>query len=231
MDRPLGGCLDIHDMTPSFCKEKIQTLCRKWAAGAAAISERSGRIGFFRDELPALLSERALFEGLFRGIQKGEPYPDLRQETIFANELVLYRDPGRLFSLRLYIFGPGEHTALHDHTSWGVSGSVSGLLEVVHYLRQDDGADPERAQLAVAERRVLQPGETEVTLPLDEGIHRTGSPDDGMTLMVSVYGSPLRRIFIQRFNLETGRVQRVFPPRVQKKMLAEQALKSIKLGT
>ena len=218
-------------MTPSSHKEKIQALCRRWAAGAAAISERSDRIGFFRDELPALLCEPALFEGLFRGILKGEPFPDLRQETLFANELVLYRDPGRLFSLRLYIFGPGEHTALHDHTSWGVSGSAHGRLEVVRYRRQDDGADPERAQLTVVEARILQPGEIETTLPLDEGIHRTGSPDDGVTLMVSVYGTPLRRLFIQRFNLETGRVQRIFSPRVQKRMLAEQALKAMKLGS
>jgi hypothetical protein len=48
--------------------------------------------------------------------------------------------------------------------------------------------------------------------------------------MVSVYGTPLRRLFIQRFNLETGRVQRIFPPRVQKRMLAEQALKAMKGG-
>ncbi|MFO7710031.1 MAG: hypothetical protein R6V84_17830 [Desulfobacterales bacterium] len=196
----------------------------------AGISERAGRIGFFQEELPALLCDRGLFEGLFKMILRGEPYPDLRQETMFANELILYRDPGRLFSLRLYIFGSGEYTALHDHTSWGVSGPAYGRLEVVRYLRQDSGADPDRAQLVVSERRVVQPGETETTLPLDEGIHRTGNPDDGATLMVSVYGTPLRRLFIQRFNLETGRVQRVFPPRVKKRMLAEEALKAMESG-
>lgn len=217
-------------MTLSSHKEKIQALCRRWAAGVAAIGGREGRIGFYRGELPALLSEGELFEELFRGILKGEPYPDLRQETMFDNELVLYRDPGRLFSLRLYIFGPGQRTVLHDHTSWGVSGSAFGRLEVARYRREDDGADPERARLALCERRVLQPGETETTLPLDMGIHRTGNPGDGVTLMVSVYGTPLRRLFIQQFNLETGRVQRIFPPRVQKRMLAEQALAVMKLG-
>lgn len=216
-------------MTPSSHKEKFQALCRRWAAAVATIGGRDGRIGFFQRELPALLCERALFEGLFRGILAGEAFPDLRQETMFANELVLYRDPGRLFSLRLYLFGPGERTAVHDHTSWGVSGSAFGRLEVARYRREDDGAEPGQARLVLSGRRLLQPGETETTLPLDEGLHRTGSPDDGPTLMVSVYGAPLRRLFIQRFNLETGRVQRMFPPRIQKRMLAEQALKAMEV--
>ncbi len=136
-------------MTPSIQKEKIQALCRRWAVDAAVIGEREGRIGFFRGVLPELLSDRPLFESLLKGILKGEAYPDLRQETLFANELVLYRDPGRIFSLRLYIFGPGEHTPLHDHTAWGISGSSYGRLEIARYRREDDGADPERAQLAL----------------------------------------------------------------------------------
>jgi hypothetical protein len=37
----------------------------------------------------------------------------------------------------------------------------------------------------------------------------------------------LRRSYIQRFNLENGSVHRLFPPRMKKKMLAEQALKWI----
>jgi hypothetical protein len=37
----------------------------------------------------------------------------------------------------------------------------------------------------------------------------------------------LRRLYIQRFNLENGSVNRIFPPRMRKKMLAEQALKGL----
>lgn len=184
-------------------------------------------MAFFRDELPSLLADRTLFEGILSGILNGNPHPDLRQETLFDNELVLFRDPGRLFSLRLYIFGPGAHTSVHDHTSWGVSGSAFGQLEVVRYRREDDGSNPDQAQLALSERLDLWPGEIETTLPLDQGIHRTGNPTEGITLMVSVYGTPLRRLYIRRFNLENGSVHRVFPPRFKKKMLAEQALKAM----
>ncbi len=208
-------------------QKQFQALGRKWAEALKEIGARDRRMEFFRRELPSLLAKGALFERLFAGIVKGVPYPDLRQETMFANELILHRDPGRMFSLRLYIFGPGEFTPLHDHTSWGVSGAAHGQLEVARYRREDDGSDPGRAELTLCGRQVLRPGEVETTLPFDAGIHRTGNPVDGVTLMVSVYGTPLRRLYIQRFNFETGRVRRVFPPRIQKRMLAEEALKAM----
>jgi hypothetical protein len=205
-------------------QEELPNICRKWAAAVKSISGSEGRMDFFRDELPSLLANRALFEGVLKGITNGKPYPDVRQETFFDNEVILYRDPARLFSLRLYIFGAGEHTSVHDHTSWGVSGSVFGKLEVVRYLREDDGSNPDQAQLARPEHVVLWPGATEKTLPFDQGIHCTGNPSEGTTLMVSVYGTPLRRLYIQRFNLENGSVHRVFSPRFRKRMLAKQAL-------
>jgi hypothetical protein len=216
-----------HDLMDNSFQEEVTAVCRKWAEDVGAIDNRQNRLAYFQDELPALLSKRALFEGVLKGIINGKPYPDLRQETFFDNELILYRDPARLFSLRLYIFGPGERTSVHDHTSWGVSGSVLGKLEVVRYRREDDGSDPDLAQLARPEHVVLWPGETEKTLPFDQGIHCTGNPVEGTTLMVSVYGTPLRRLYIQRFNLENGSVHRLFPPRFRKKMLAGQALKAI----
>jgi predicted metal-dependent enzyme (double-stranded beta helix superfamily) len=214
-------------MTDALFQVELQGVCRTWAAAIKTIGDREGRIAFFEVELPALLAHRALFEGVLKGILSGSPYPDLRQETLFSNELILYSDPGRMFSLRLYIFGPGEHTFVHDHTAWGVLGSAFGKLEVVRYHRKDDGSDPDQAQLALSKRLVLWPGEIETTLPLDQGIHRTGNPTEGITLMVSVYGTPLRRLYIQRFNLENGSVHRVFSPRFKKKMLAEQALKAM----
>jgi hypothetical protein len=215
------------EMMSGLYQEELQSVCQKWAAAVRCINGSEDRMAFFRDELPALLVNRPLFEGILKAASGGASYPNLREETQFDNELVLYRDPARLFSLRAYLFGPGEHTPVHDHTSWGVSGSAFGPLEVVRYRREDDGSNPEQAQLAPGARRVLWPGAIEATLPLDQGIHRTGNPNGGTTLMVSIYGTPLRRLYIQRFNPENGSVQRVFAPRFKKKMLAEQVLKAM----
>jgi predicted metal-dependent enzyme (double-stranded beta helix superfamily) len=207
--------------------EELQMICRHWSAAIRAIAGRDGRIDYVRAMLPPLLARQTLFAGVLKGILDGRPYPDLRQETMFDNELVLYRDPARILSLRLYIFSPGEHTSVHDHTAWGVMGSAFGPLEVVHYRREDDGSDPEQAHLTIVDSAVRRPGETETILPFDAGIHRTGNPAGGTTLMVTVYGTPLRRLYIQRFDLDGGRVQRQYPARLKKRMLAEQALKSI----
>lgn len=204
--------------------EELQAVCRGWTAAIKGMAGREGRIAFFRSELPQLLSRRELFEGVLRGILSGHPLPNLRQETLFDNELVLYLDSGRAFSLRLYIFGPGEHTCVHDHTSWGIFGPAFGTLEVLRYEREAKGAEPWQAHASLSARLILRPGETESTLPLDQGIHRTGNPADGFTLMLSVYGPPLRRPYIQSFDLEKNRVHRIYLPRVKKRILVEQAL-------
>jgi predicted metal-dependent enzyme (double-stranded beta helix superfamily) len=208
-------------------REEVWRFCRKWLSAVKPLGNREDRMNYFRRELPNLLVDKSLFADILKGVVKGSDFPDLRQATLFDNELVLYQDPARIFSLRVYFFKAEEHTFVHDHSSWGVSGSAFGELEIVRYRREDDGLDTEQAQLALSERLVLWPGETETTLPFDQGIHRTGNPSDGITLMVSVYGPPLRRSYIQRFNLENGSVHRLFPPRMKKKMLAEQALKGI----
>lgn len=208
-------------------REEVLRICREWQAGVRALASPEERMNYFRLNLPALLAEQSLFADILEDVVRGSDFPDLRQATLFENELVLYQDPARVFSLRLYFFRSEEQTSVHDHTSWGVSGSAFGKLEIVRYRREDDGSNPDQARLASSGRFILWPGETETTLPFDQGIHRTGNPSDGITLMVSVYGPSLRRLYIQRFNLDNGSVHRVYSPRVRKKMLVEQALKEI----
>jgi len=204
--------------------DEVRRVCRGWSGAAGRCGCAEERIDFFRGALPALLARAELLAGVLEGIVDGRPLPDLRLATVFENEFVLHQDPGGLFSLRLYLYGPGEFTFVHDHVTWGVSGPARGRLEVLRYRRTDDGADPNLARLEPAERLALAPGETEITLPLERGIHRTGNPDAGTTWMLSVYGPPARRAVMHRFDLETGRVRPLHPPRVHKRLLAQQAL-------
>ncbi len=208
-------------------QQELIGICQKWSAAIQAVDGTDGRIDFFQNHLPGLLGRQALFAGILKGLVEGSGYPDLRQGTLFDNELVLFMDPGRRFSLRGYIFGPGDRTVVHDHTSWGVSGSAFGKIEVVRYRREDDGSLPDRAHLTLEHRFVLLPGEIETILPFDQGIHSSGNPADGSSFMISIYGPPRRRLYLQRFNLQNGRVHRMFPQRIRKKMLAQQALKTM----
>ncbi len=142
------------------------------------------------------------------------------------------RDRGQRFSVWMYLYGTRRlHPGPRPHIPGESPGRPLGELEVVRYRRADDGSDPGSARLALSGRALLQPGQTEVTRVFDEGIHKTGNPSAASLIMISVYGRTLRRRFLRQFDPDTGRVQAIYPPRVRKQMLAEQALKAIQGDT
>ena len=205
-------------------KQELESICDRWAESLKAIPEKASRVSYITQRLPELLLNKALFAGILKGIADGAGYPDVRQSTLFDNELLLYADPGRLFSIRLYLWAPGEYTPVHDHNAWGVIGPISGEFEVVKYRRRDDGLRKDYAQLEETERRVLSPGRTEVTLPLDDGIHKTGNPSATTIATIHLYGSPVRRSYITLFDTASGHAVRLYAPKARKRMLASQAL-------
>ena len=204
--------------------EELLEICNGWSEAVEGLSGDAARMEFFQHKLPGFLRKQTVFTKLLKNIKAGSPYPDLRQAQMIDDEILLYLNPKRLFSLRMFLYGPGEYTPIHDHSSWGVSGAAAGELGVIRYSREDDGSVEGFAQLLQAAPVYLQPGEIELTRPLNEGIHQTGNPVDGTTIMVSIYGSPIRRLYINRFDDKTGKVEKLYPPRVRKKMLAAQAL-------
>ena len=185
------------------------------------------RIFFIGKEMPGLLSNHRLFKKILTNIVKGRNYPDARQATMFTNEFVLYINNRRLFSVRLYIYEPGQYSPIHDHNSWGVYGCVLNTIEVVRYRREDDEIRPGYAQLREIERPILQPGDTASVLPLNDGIHRAGNPAGSTSVMLCVYGTPIRRLFVNEYDHIQNRVSKLYPPRLNKKMLASQALETI----
>ena len=207
--------------------EELLEICQRWSDSIENISGDAARMDFFQNELPGFLRNQSVIQELLKNITGGSPYPDLRQAQMIDNEILLYLNPKRLFSLRMFLYGPGDYTPIHDHNSWGVSGAVVGELGVIRYARQDDGTVEGYARLRQTARVQLQPGEIELTRPLNDGIHQTGNPGQGTTIMISVYGSPVRRLYINRFDHEHNKVDRLYPPRIKKKMLAAQALEHL----
>jgi hypothetical protein len=205
--------------------EELMEICNRWSQSIENISGDADRIEFFQNELPGFLKNQSVFAKLLENIKGGSPYPDLRQAQMIDDEILLYLNPKRLFSLRMFLYGPGDFTPIHDHSSCGVSGFALGELGVVRYTREDDGKLEGLARLRQTARIQLQPGEIELTRPLNDGIHQTGNPGEDITIMISVYGTPVRRLYINRFEPEHNRVYKLYPPRIKKKMLAAQALK------
>ena len=74
------------------------------------------------------------------------------------------------------------------------------------------------------DRFKLQPGETDFTVPLNAGIHKIGNAGQYTTLSVSIYGSALKRSYINGFNIQNNQVYKIYAPKLKKKKLASQAL-------
>jgi len=185
------------------------------------------RIHYIGREMPALLLNCRLFKKILTNVVKGQNYPDVRQATMFTNEFVLFINNRRLFSARLYIYEPGQYTPVHDHNSWGVYGCVHNRVEVIRYRRKDDETRPGYARLQEIDRLVLQPGDTATVLPLNDGIHRAGNPAGETSVMLSVYGTPIRRLYVNQYDHLQNRVTKLYPPRLGKKMLAACALETM----
>jgi predicted metal-dependent enzyme (double-stranded beta helix superfamily) len=207
--------------------KELRLLCEDWSNSMEKISGYEARLDYAQKVLPDLLLNTSLFETILKNIMDGEPYPDIRKATMFDNEMLLYTDNKRLFSIRLYLWGQGDYTPIHDHNAWGVIGTVSGEFEVTKYIREDDGSTDEYARLSEKDRLMLRPGETDVTLPLNNGIHHTGNPTDKTITTIHLYGNPGRRTYINNFDPETGRISRMYAPISLKRMLASEALRSL----
>lgn len=183
------------------------------------------RIRYMVSELPRLLRDRVLMKNILSAIAAGALYPDPRSATMFPGEVVLYRDPERLFSLRLYLWGPGEYNPVHDHNSWGVIGAAAGKLEVLEYRLEDSASTAEAKGPTEKARRVLLPGQVCTILPLNEGIHRTGNSTEETIAQVGIYGgSQTGRRHITVYDLESGTVGALYAPSERKKNLAGEAL-------
>ena len=206
---------------------ELQAIFDRWSEALQQHRENEKRIAFIGSEMPGLLLNRPLFKIILTNIVRGGNYPDARQATLFSNEFILFINPRRLFSVRLYIYEPGQFTPVHDHNSWGVYGCVSTKIEVIRYRRADDETKPDYARLQEIERLILQPGETTSVLPLNDGIHRAGNPNNQTALMLSVYGTPIRRLYVNQYDILQNSLSKRYPPRLRKKLLATQALASM----
>lgn len=212
---------------PPKAPPELLSICSTWADGLGRLTRREDKIAYFRKKLPALLLNQPLISSILREISRDAAYPYRSRGTLFDNELLLHLDKRRRFSLRMYLQGPGEYTPIHDHSSWGVLGNASGKMEVIKYRREDDALKEDFARVRETNRITFHPGQTDTTLPLNDGIHQVGNPIDETLVVINVYGTPIRRLYINQFDAENNRVRKLFPPRLKKKMLATETLKTM----
>lgn len=101
---------------------------------------------------------------------------------------LLYRagDGGLAFSA--LVLGPGRETPVHDHLAWGLVGLYRGAQDEIVYARQDDGGTDTYAELAVAARNALVPGDFYTLLP-ENDIHRVRTTSDITSVSLHLLGN------------------------------------------
>jgi predicted metal-dependent enzyme (double-stranded beta helix superfamily) len=200
----------------------------RWSQEIKTLKDSSQQREFIITELPVLLKDKEIFISLLRAIMDQAPYPDVRSATIFESEIVLYRDPDRMFSVRLYLWGKGDYDPVHDHNSWGVIGTALGTLDIINYMRVDDCSDERHAVLKECSRQFIPTGQTYSIFPLNKGIHKTGNANEPVIIQVGIYGNNLTgRNYVNVFDINTGEISRLYLPHMKKHMLAMQALDAL----
>ena len=83
---------------------------------------------------------------------------------------------------------PGRETPVHDHLAWGLVGLYRGAQDEIVYHRRDDGTRDDYADLAVAERNALAPGDFYTLLP-ENDIHRVRTTSDITSVSLHLLGN------------------------------------------
>ncbi|NSW81890.1 MAG: cysteine dioxygenase family protein [Syntrophothermus sp.] len=145
--------------------------------------------------------------------------------AIDPNDIVLYRHPEKLFTVRAFIWEPGAFYPVHDHGSWGLVGAYINRIRERKYIRTDDGSNEKYADIEITADAVLDPGQTTYVEFL--GLHQMEAAEDKVTVTIHVYGKPMRKGYIQLFNLHNKRIHRVYAPSLFPRVLAIRTLGSI----
>lgn len=145
-----------------------------------------GRVG---DSMRRLVAEDDWLEPAF-----AEPHPQYYQQYL------LYADPKDRFSVVSFVWGPGQHTPIHDHTVWGVIGMLRGAEVTQNYEIASDGR-PE----PLAEEIALSPGDVEFVSPTIGDVHSVRNAlDDQVSISIHAYGANIGKVERHVFSRQGG---------------------------
>ena len=98
----------------------------------------------------------------------------------------------------------GASTPVHDHLAWGLVGIYRGRQDETVYRRLDDGHDPAHADLEVAKRQELGPGEFYPLLPPTDDIHYVRTVSDSPSISIHLLANDTACVWRHRFDPSTG---------------------------
>ena len=100
-------------------------------------------------------------------------------------QYLLHKDPSGRFSIVSFVWGPGQSTPVHDHTVWGLVGTLRGAEISERFERRATG-------LHWLQTDRLEAGQVETVSPRVGDIHRvTNAHADRVSISIHVYGADI----------------------------------------
>jgi 3-mercaptopropionate dioxygenase len=120
-------------------------------------------------------------------------------DPVQYRQYLLYCDPLERFSVVSFVWGPGQSTPVHDHTVWGLIGTLRGAEISRNYRADATGA------LVVDRVLRLEPGVVTALSPRIGDIHDVANAlADGSSISIHAYGANIGAVARHVFKVETG---------------------------
>jgi len=119
-------------------------------------------------------------------------------------QYALYRAEDGSLCLFSLVVPVGASTPVHDHLAWGLVGIYRGRQDETVYRRLDDGRDPAHADLEIAKRQELGPGEFYVLLPPTDDIHYVRTISDAPSISIHLLANDTACVWRHKFDPASG---------------------------
>ena len=153
-----------------------------------------------RDDEPTLLERgRPLLENLI-GTDDWLPDAFAQPSEEGYRQYLLYCDPLERFSVVSFVWGPGQHTPVHDHTVWGMVGVMRGVERCEEY------GNPLRGEKFVKTgEHQVEPGDIDLVSPDLGDVHVVANAlADRASISIHVYGANIGAVRRHVFDPQTG---------------------------
>jgi 3-mercaptopropionate dioxygenase len=121
-------------------------------------------------------------------------------------QYALYRAEDGSLCLFSLVVPADAATPVHDHLAWGLVGVYRGEQDETVYRRLDDGSDPARAQLEVAKRQALKPGDCYPLIPPMDDIHYVKTISKTASISIHLLANDTACVWRHKFDPGLGTV-------------------------
>jgi predicted metal-dependent enzyme (double-stranded beta helix superfamily) len=119
-------------------------------------------------------------------------------------QYALYRAEDGSLCLFSLVIPPGAQTPIHDHLAWGLIGVYRGVQDETVYRRTDDGRDESKANLEIARRQTVKPGQFYTLLPPLDDIHYVKTVSDTPSISIHLLANDTACITRHRYDAVSG---------------------------